>query len=125
MRVGSMQARREDPRPRSKRGSSGSMPRRANVESGELAYGSVTMVQHGVDEETGGNISSFLWSFSLTNNPALVDIPRIAASRSLPPLAVKASHWFGGSRTATAWSRCSAVLRLRRSRPGRRGARTR
>ena len=68
---------------------------RASVESGELAYGSVTMVQHGVDEETGENIGSFLWSFSLTNNPALVDIPRIAASRGLPPLAVKASHWFG------------------------------
>lgn len=68
---------------------------RASVESGELAYGSVTMVQHGVDEETGDDIGSFLWSFSLTNNPALVDIPRIAASRGLPPLAVKASHWFG------------------------------
>lgn len=68
---------------------------RASVESGELAYGSVTMVQHGVDEETGDDIGSFLWSFSLTNNPALVDIPRIAASRALPPRAVKASHWFG------------------------------
>lgn len=60
---------------------------RASVESGELAYGSVTMVQHGVDEETGDDIGSFLWSFSLTNNPALVDIPRIAASRGLPPSA--------------------------------------
>lgn len=68
---------------------------RASVESGELAYGSVTMVQHGVDEETGDDIGSFLWSFSLTNNPALVDIPRIVASRVLPPRAVKASHWFG------------------------------
>lgn len=68
---------------------------RASVESGELAYGSVTMVQHGVDEETGDDIGSFLWSFSLTNNPALVDIPRIVASRVLPPRAVKTSHWFG------------------------------
>lgn len=68
---------------------------RVSVESGELAYGSVTMIQHGVDEETGDDIGSFLWSFSLTNNPALVDIPRIAASRGLPPRAVKASHWFG------------------------------
>jgi len=52
---------------------------RAQVETGELAYGSVTLVQHGTDEETGDDVGSYLWSFSLTNNPALVDIPRIAA----------------------------------------------
>jgi hypothetical protein len=52
---------------------------RAQVETGELAYGSVTLVQHGTDEETGDEVGSYLWSFSLTNNPALVDIPRIAA----------------------------------------------
>jgi hypothetical protein len=52
---------------------------RAQVETGELAYGSVTLVQHGTDEETGDDVGSYLWSFSLTTNPALVDIPRIAA----------------------------------------------
>lgn len=52
---------------------------RAQVQSGELAGGSVTMVQNGTDEETGDSVGSYLWSFSLTNNPALVDIPRIAA----------------------------------------------
>lgn len=52
---------------------------RAMVERGELAYGSVTLVQHATDEESGEDIGSYLWSFSLTNNPALVDIPRIAA----------------------------------------------
>ena len=52
---------------------------RAQVQSGELAGGSVTMVQNGTDEETGDAVGSYLWSFSLTNNPALVDIPRIAA----------------------------------------------
>lgn len=52
---------------------------RAQVETGELAYGSVTLVQNGTDEETGDAVGSYLWSFSLTNNPALVDIPRIAA----------------------------------------------
>lgn len=57
---------------------------RASVERGALAYGSVTVVQHGVDEESGADIGSFLWSFSLTNNPALVDIPRIAAEREAP-----------------------------------------
>lgn len=54
---------------------------RASVERGALAYGSVTLVQNGVDEESGDDVGSFLWSFSLTNNPALVDIPRIAAER--------------------------------------------
>lgn len=54
---------------------------RAQVETGEIAYGSVTLVQNGTDEETGDRVGSYLWSFSLTNNPALVDIPRIAAER--------------------------------------------
>lgn len=65
---------------------------RASVESGALAYGSVTLVQHGVDEESGNDVGSYLWSFSLTNNPALVDIPRIAAERVM----VRASRkWWG------------------------------
>lgn len=63
---------------------------RASVERGALAYGSVTLVQNGVDEESGDDIGSFLWSFSLTNNPALVDIPRIAAERT-----VVAGHYYG------------------------------
>lgn len=70
---------------------------RASVESGELAFGSVTLVQNGVDEETGEEVGSFLWSFSLTNNPALVDIPRIAAERVRTPRgrAVRAQGWYG------------------------------
>ncbi len=63
---------------------------RASVDAGELAFGSITIVQGGVDEETGESVGSFLWSFSLTNNPALVDLPRIAASRTLA-----ASAWYG------------------------------
>ena len=63
---------------------------RTSVEMGELAFGSITIVQGGVDEETGAECGSFLWSFSLTNNPALVDLPRIAASRSL-----SAGAWYG------------------------------
>ena len=63
---------------------------RASVDSGELAFGSITIVQDGVDEETGESIGSFLWSFSLTNNPALVDLPRITASRT-----VAAGAWYG------------------------------
>lgn len=63
---------------------------RASVDTGELAFGSITIVQGGVDEETGAECGSFLWSFSLTNNPALVDLPRIAASRTLA-----AGAWYG------------------------------
>lgn len=63
---------------------------RASVDTGELAYGSITIVQGGVDEETGADVGSFIWSFSLTNNPALVDLPRIAASRLLA-----AGAWYG------------------------------
>ncbi len=63
---------------------------RASVEAGELAFGSITIVQGAVDEESGEAIGSFLWSFSLTNNPALVDLPRLAASRTLA-----AGAWYG------------------------------
>ena len=63
---------------------------RASVDCGELAYGSITIVQGGVDEESGKDVGSFLWSFSLTNNPALIDLPRIAASRTLA-----AGAWYG------------------------------
>ena len=65
---------------------------RASVERGALAYGSVTLVQNGVDEESGDDVGSFLWSFSLTNNPALVDIPRIAAERTVP---IRAGMYYG------------------------------
>ena len=57
---------------------------RADVDAGRLACGSVTIVQGGTDEETGEPCGSFLWSFSLTNNPALVDLPRIAAEHGAP-----------------------------------------
>lgn len=60
---------------------------RAAVDCGELAYGSITIVQGGIDEETGAECGSFLWSFSLTNNPALVDLPRIAAEQGAHHLA--------------------------------------
>lgn len=63
---------------------------RASVDAGELAFGSITIVQGGVDEETGAECGSFLWSFSLTNNPALVDLPKLAASRTLA-----AGAWYG------------------------------
>jgi hypothetical protein len=46
----------------------------------ELAYGSVTIVPDAVDEESGERVGAFLYSFTLTNNPALVELPRIQVS---------------------------------------------
>lgn len=46
-------------------------------------FGSVTIIPEAVDEETGSAIGALLWSFSLTAHPALADVPRLAASRSL------------------------------------------
>jgi hypothetical protein len=54
----------------------------ADVKSGALAFGSVTIVQDAIDEESGEDVGTLLYSFSLTNNPALVDLPRLAASRA-------------------------------------------
>lgn len=54
---------------------------RVDVESGAINRCSITIVQHGVDEETGEGIGAFLISLSLTNNPALVDLPALAAER--------------------------------------------
>lgn len=69
---------------------------RASVERGALAYGSVTLVQNGVDEESGDDVGSFLWSFSLTNNPALVDIPRIAAEHiASAAVKIRAGKYYG------------------------------
>ena len=54
---------------------------RKKVEAEQLKYGSVTVYPEIVDEETGDEVGAYLWSFSLLNNPALVDIPAIAAAR--------------------------------------------
>jgi hypothetical protein len=54
---------------------------KADVQKGALQFGSVTLFQHAIDEETGHDIGSFLYSFSLTNNPALVDLPKLAADQ--------------------------------------------
>ena len=55
------------------------------------AFGSVTIFFDMQNEEFGTDIGAVLWSFSLTSHNALVDLPRIAASRS--PL--QAGYWYG------------------------------
>jgi hypothetical protein len=51
-----------------------------NAEPPAWAFCSITIVQNGRDEETGERVGSFLYSLSLTNNPALQGLDRIAAS---------------------------------------------
>lgn len=82
---------------------------RADVACGAIVGGSITVFFDCEDDVTGENIGTLLYSFSLTNNPALtglpalaasafdvtnspalVDLPRIAASRTLA-----ASAWYG------------------------------
>jgi hypothetical protein len=43
-------------------------------------FGSVTIFFDQRDEESGDHIGAVLWSYSLTAHPALVDVPRLAAS---------------------------------------------
>ncbi len=40
----------------------------------------------GVDEETGADLGTILWSVSLTAHPRLADLPRLAAARSPAPM---------------------------------------
>lgn len=40
----------------------------------------------GIDEETGADLGTILWSVSLTAHPRLADLPRLAAARSLSPM---------------------------------------
>lgn len=66
---------------------------KADVENKALKYGSVTIFQNALDEESGDDIGTLLYSFSLTNNPALVDLPALAASRAVD--AEKLGYWYG------------------------------
>jgi hypothetical protein len=43
----------------------------------ELAFGSITVYPDAIDEESGEPIGGLIWSFTLTNNPALTELPRI------------------------------------------------
>lgn len=63
---------------------------RAAVETGELAFGSITILLDAIDEETGEEIGQYLYSFSLTNKPALKDMPRIQAAAGAHPANVPA-----------------------------------
>lgn len=54
---------------------------KADVASGALVGGSITIFHRWVDNVTGENLGAYLFSFSLTNNPALTGLPALAASQ--------------------------------------------
>lgn len=63
---------------------------RADVECGAIVGGSITIFHRWVDDATGENMGPYLYSFSLTNNPALTHLPALAASQS-----VSLGYWCG------------------------------
>lgn len=60
-------------------------------------FGSITILQGAVDEETGQKLGSMLWSWSLTAHPRLTGLPAIAASKKIPAEGevVQAGYWWG------------------------------
>lgn len=61
------------------------------------AFCSITTAR-GVDEETGADLGTVLYSVSLTAHPRLVDLPRLAASQD-PRAAQEHGYWYGELKT--------------------------
>jgi hypothetical protein len=57
-----------------------------NADPPALAFCSITLVPGMRDEETGERIGAYLYSLSLTNKPALTDLPRLVASQGGSPV---------------------------------------
>lgn len=64
---------------------------KADVACGAIVGGSVTIFFNWKDDATAENLGAYLYSFSLTNNPALTHLPALAASQR--PAAL--GHWYG------------------------------
>lgn len=67
----------------------------AAVKARTWRFGSITIIQGAVDEETGAKLGSMLWSWSLTAHPRLTGLPAIAASRRGAGDVVQAGWWYG------------------------------
>lgn len=63
---------------------------KADVASGALVGGSVTIFFDWKDDASGEKVGAYLFSFSLTNNPALTHLPALAASQG-----AALGHWYG------------------------------
>lgn len=74
-------------------------PTATDVANGKWRFGSITIIQGAVDEESNAPIGSMLWSWSLTAHPRLTGLtalPSLAASRRAPPgEPTTAGYWWG------------------------------
>lgn len=70
-------------------------PTDAEVAAKKWRFGSITIIQGAVSEETGAKLGSMLWSWSLTAHPRLMGLPAIAASARAPGALVQAGYWYG------------------------------
>jgi hypothetical protein len=72
-------------------------PVASDVKAKKWRYGSITIIQNAVSEESGQEIGSMLWSWSLTAHPRLTKLPAIAASMQPGGATelVTAGWWYG------------------------------
>lgn len=63
---------------------------KADVAAGAIVGGSVTIFFNWKDDATAEKLGAYLYSFSLTNNPALTHLPNLAASQR-----AALGHWYG------------------------------
>lgn len=74
-------------------------PTATEVANKKWRFGSITIIQGAIDEETDQPIGSMLWSWSLTAHPRLKGLPTVdalAASRRLPEGATREAGWWWG-----------------------------
>lgn len=71
-------------------------PTATDVKAKKWRFGSITIIQNAVSEESGQDIGSMLWSWSLTAHPRLTRLPAIAASmRPAEGEPLAAGWWYG------------------------------
>jgi 2'-5' RNA ligase len=73
-------------------------PTASDVKARKWRFGSITIIQGAVSEETNEPLGSMLWSWSLTAHPRLTRLPAIAASmrpREGATELVTAGYWYG------------------------------
>ena len=72
-------------------------PTATDVKAKKWRFGSITIIQNAVSEESGAAIGSMLWSWSLTAHPRLTRLPAIAASMRTAEVTelVTAGYWYG------------------------------
>ena len=63
---------------------------KADVAAGAIVGGSVMIFFNWKDDATAEKLGAYLYSFSLTNNPALTHLPNLAASQR-----AALGHWYG------------------------------